>query len=133
MRKEPPISTSSPRLTSTSRPSESVFTASSTAAALSLTTTAASAPTSRRARVAAPAREKVELQVRVAGGDLRHAGGGAAGQRRAAQVGVDHHPGGVDDAHQRGGGRGQEALLQRGRQRAQALLPVGISALAARF
>ena len=44
MRKEPPISTSSPRDTTTSRPSARVLSASSTAAALLLTTAAAAAP-----------------------------------------------------------------------------------------
>ena len=47
MRKPSPISISSPRETSTSRPSASAASASSTAAALLLTTSAASAPVSR--------------------------------------------------------------------------------------
>ena len=50
MRKPSPISTSSPRETTTSRPSASAASASSTAAALLLTTSAASAPVSRRER-----------------------------------------------------------------------------------
>ena len=53
MRKEPPISTSSPRLTSTSVPSASVLTARSTAAAQLLTTTVASTPSSSRRRASA--------------------------------------------------------------------------------
>src|SRR5438093_663254 len=48
MRNEPPISTSSPRETSTSRSAASVLSASSTAAALLLTTSAASAPVKAR-------------------------------------------------------------------------------------
>src|SRR6266516_1293668 len=48
MRKPSPISISSPRETSTSRPSASAASASSTAAALLLTTSAASAPVSRQ-------------------------------------------------------------------------------------
>src|SRR5438477_423210 len=51
MRKEPPISTSSLRLTTTSRPSANVFTARSTAAALLLTTTAASVLRFQRAHL----------------------------------------------------------------------------------
>ena len=48
MRNEPPISTSSPRLTSTARPSAKVLSASRTAAAQLLTTAAASAASRRR-------------------------------------------------------------------------------------
>ena len=77
MRKPSPISISSPRETSTSRPSASAASASSTAAALLLTTSAASAPVSRRRiagdvilpRAARPGAEVV-LEVRVAAPDL---------------------------------------------------------------
>ena len=41
------------------------------------------------------------------------------GERRAAQVRVDDHAGGVDDPHQRGRGLGAEPGLQRGGDRLQ--------------
>ena len=73
MRKPSPISISSPRETSTSRPSASAASASSTAAALLLTTSAASAPVSRAQDArdvvlprAARAGAQVVLEVRVA-------------------------------------------------------------------
>src|SRR6185503_12189749 len=88
MRKEPPISTSSLRLTRTSRPSAKVLTARRTAAALLLTTTAASAPTSARRRVSActsrwprspPARSNSRFEYEVA---MRATCSAASGGRR---------------------------------------------------
>ena len=69
MRKAPPISISSPRETMASRPSASVLSVSSTAAALLLTTVASSAPVSSREQVAqhrvalaAPAAAEIVLE-----------------------------------------------------------------------
>ena len=90
MRKPSPISISSPRETSTSRPSASAASASSIAAALLLTTIAASAPgqpAQDRGHVilarAARAVDQVVLEIRVALGDLR-----APGRRAAAESGA---------------------------------------------
>ena len=45
---------------------------------------------------------QVDLEVGVAGRRLGHGGHRRAGQRRAAEVGVDDHPGRVDDAAEAG-------------------------------
>ena len=102
-RKPPPISTSSPRETITSRPAASAASVSSVAAALLLTTTAASAPVSGRAAArrgrrgarASPARGRIRGWCSRASG--RHALERRARERRAAEVGVEDHAGGVDD------------------------------------
>ena len=85
-----------PRLTSTSRPSASVFTARSTAAAQLFTTTRRLDPEQLAQprlgvglAVAALAPLEVVLEVRVGRGDLGHARGGLGGERRAAEVRVD--------------------------------------------
>ena len=106
-RKPPPISTSSPRETITSRPAASAASDSSVAAALLLTTTAASAPvrrqssrsawTSRRPRV--PCVEVV-FEVGVAAASGRDALDRRARERRAAEIGVEDDAGGVDDGAQ---------------------------------
>ena len=92
-RKPPPISTSSPRDTMTSRPRASAASASSTAAALLFTTIPASAPHTlreqprRHGRDASRASPRVHavLEVRVRARDLRRVGR-IAPWRRAARV-----------------------------------------------
>ncbi len=104
MRKPSPISISSPRETSTSRPSASAASASSIAAALLLTTIAASAPVNRR-RIAATwswrePREpvgEVVLEVRVAAADGDACARPRGRERRAAEVRVHDHAGRVQD------------------------------------
>ena len=137
MRKPSPISISSPRETSTSRPSASAASASMTAAALLLTTSAASAPVRRR-RIAAtwscreprPPGVEVVLEVRVAARRPRATRASAAsGERRAAEVRVDDHAGRVEHAPQRGGpGRGE--LGQRALGQVARLVPRGDSSRA---
>ena len=115
MRKPSPISTSSPRETITSPSRLVAARASSTAAALLLTTRASAAPvrahsTSRtwRWRVARSPRGHVDLEIGVRSG--RGGDRGAAprrGSTERAEVGVGDHAGGVDHAAQRrrdGGG-----------------------------
>ena len=118
MRNAPPISTISPRETITSRPAASVLSTSTVAAALLLTTSAASAPACpprRRERLeealdvvlalGAAAGAEVRLQVGEAAGDLGERLLRGVRERRAAEVGVEQHAGGVDRAAQaaRGG------------------------------
>ena len=121
MRNEPPISTSCPRETTTSRPGPaSAAAASSTAAAPLLTASAASAPVSSRSSAStwawreprAPLLEVV-LEVRVAGGRRGGRLARGRGQRRAPEVGVHDHAGGVEHPPQRRAlGRGE--VLARG-------------------
>ena len=75
-----------------------------TAAALLLTTSAASAPVRRREDAgdvvlpgAAAAGGNVVLEVRVAAPDLTYPVERSLGQRRAAEIRVHDHTGGVDD------------------------------------
>ena len=106
--KPSPISISSPRETSTSRPSASAASASITAAALLLTTSAASAPVIRCSSAVrwswrdprAPGLEVV-LEVGVAPADLDDAVERGLGERGAAEVRVDQHAGRVEHAPQR--------------------------------
>ena len=105
IRNAPPISTSSPRDTITSRPLASVFRASSTAAALLFTTVAASAPVrcltrssmacSRRPR--SPWTRSV-LEVHRLRGRAQHRVACRLREQRASKVGVQHGARGVDDA-----------------------------------
>ncbi len=127
MRNEPPISTSSPRETMTSPPSASEFNASRTAAALLLTTMVEMAvemaaeldsagrgrtpPSTRSAfeelleqpvnvDVALPALagRQIEFEIGIGarrGADVIERSGS---QRRASQIGVQDHAGGVDHA-----------------------------------
>ena len=113
IRKPSPISTSSPRETTTSRPAASAASASKTAAALLFTTSAASAPVRRRSASATWSWRDPRVP------DDRSSSGSSTrrrrrsrvrarlGQRGASQVGVDDHPGGVDDPAE---GRGAEPL-----------------------
>ena len=99
-RKPPPISTLSPRLTSTSRPRAREARTSRTAAALLLTTMADSAPQSRAITWAMrlwrdPALAGGEVELQVGGHRLL-----VDGERGAAEVGVEQHARGVDDAHE---------------------------------
>ena len=107
MRKPSPISISSPRETSTSRPSASAASASSIAPALLLTTIAAlgaGEPAQDPADVilarAARARGEVVLEVRVAAPGLDDAVERRRGERRPAEVRVHDHAGRVQDATQ---------------------------------
>ena len=103
-RKEPPISTNWPRETITSLPAATVLSTMAVAAALLLTTVAASAPVScfKSSSIAAVAPRAlagadVGLQQRVAGqlrGDLPH---GPRRQHGPAQRRVEDDAGGVDD------------------------------------
>ena len=56
----------------------------------------------QRVAVASPAAGQVELEVRVPRRHLRRGRGGPPGQRRPAQVGVQHHTGAVDHPPQPG-------------------------------
>ena len=106
-----------PAPTSDGRAWESAARASSTAEASLLTETAPSAPVSRQSAASAwwyrsprsPALEVV-LEVAVALGRRRHGPGRGGGERRPAQVGVDHHAGGVDHPPERAGGRRRRAV-----------------------
>ena len=120
MRKPSPISISSPRETSTSRPSASAASASSIAPALLLTTIArlrAGQPAQDRGDVilarAARAFVEVVLEIRVAAAPPRATrSSAAAGERRAAEVRVHDHAGRVQDAAQRGRRAAASSLLQ---------------------
>ena len=117
MRNEPPISTSSPRETMTSPPSASVFSASRTAAALLLTTMVETLASCARAgpdgvphsrqqlaeqavhvdiALAPLAGLDIELQVRITRGGFADVFQRGRRQRRAPQIGVQDHSGGVD-------------------------------------
>ena len=109
IRNPSPISTSSPRETTTSRPSASAATARRTAAALLLTTSAASAPVSRPSASAtwscrdprepdsrSSSRFEYEPPTSVDPRESRRR------ERRAAEVRVDDHAGRVEHAPQRG-------------------------------
>ena len=121
-RKPAPISTSSPRLTTTSRPAARAVVASTSAAAPLLTTSASSAAgqaASSAARAPAPRRERgaggqVEFDVDVAAGCDQCLDGGR-GQRGAAEVGVDDDAGCVEHRAQgcrrAGGDGGQQGRL----------------------
>ena len=96
IRKPPPISTSSPRDTTTGRPAASAPATRSTAPAPLLTTSASLGPAGPRQQPtgmvlagAAPAVRRSELEVHVARLLVD-------GQGRSAEVGVEQHPGGVD-------------------------------------
>ncbi len=103
-RNPPPISTSSPRETTTDRSRASAPSARSTAAALLLTTTPASAPHTREqragvlvARAAFPRRQPV-LQVRVTGRDVDRLGHELSPEWCASEVRVEQDAGCVHDA-----------------------------------
>ena len=109
MRKPSPISTSSPRLTMISRPRASASPHSSSAAALLLTTctasasgtaaaSASSAPRPRRARSPVASSNSTSVAP-AATASASRAGGG---ERGPAEVGVDDHPGRVDDLAEAG-------------------------------
>ena len=106
MRKPPPISTSSPRETTASRPCASAARTSRTAAALLLTV--GQEPGGVDVAGAASARRQVVLQVRVAGGQSCDPRRRRRGHRGPAEVGVHDDPGGVDD--------GLEGRLESGRE-----------------
>ena len=107
MRNAPPISISSPRETIASRPRASVLSTSSTAAALLLTTVASSAPVSSQSRsrtmivaLAAPAASQIELKRnRIAHRDRRRLDR-LLGDQRAAEIGMQHGAGEVEDRAQ---------------------------------
>ena len=125
MRNPSPISISSPRETTTSRPSASAARARSTAAALLLTTSAASAPRQapqqlcemNLARTALPAFEVV-LEVRVAAPHLDHSRHRRVCERSPAQVRVHEDAGRVEHAAQRRPPRSCELLEHEVRNRA---------------
>ena len=109
MRKAPPISISSPRETMTSLPWARVFKPSSTAAALLLTTVAASAPvrstsscSKRLFALAALAGGEIVFQIDRITGHGDHGIDGRLRQQRAAQVRVQNRAGGVDDTDMAG-------------------------------
>ena len=120
IRNEPPISTSSPRDSRTSRPDARLESARASAAALLLTTRAASAPVRARTRfsdtstaVAATPRIEAHLQVAVGVETIGQVGHDFAGQRRPAQVGVEEDAGRVEHAPERrrlGLQRGADAI-----------------------
>ena len=108
MRNAPPISISSPRETGTSLRFARVSRTSSTAAALLLTTIAASAEVSRRSRGStcrcrSPRRPVSRSNSRLLGaaGHRRHRRDGLLRQRRAPQVGVQHRSREVEQGDQR--------------------------------
>ena len=114
IRNAPPISMSSPRETGTSRRLAKVSRTSSTAAALLLTTIAASAevrPAQPRFDVPmpipAPSGGHVEFEVARAAGHRGHRRDGGLRQRRASEVGVQHRPGEIEQGDERR--RGQRA------------------------
>ena len=108
-------------------PRPNVLTASSTAAALLFTTATASRAQQPLqpglgVHLALAARRRPRGRTRGSSRTTaiaRHAGGRRGRQGRPAQVGVDDHAGGVDDAHQRGSGAGAQALLDLARKRRQ--------------
>ena len=109
MRKLPPISISSPRETIASRPSASVLSASTSAAAQLLTTSASSAPVSSRKQRRAVRRSAIRAR-RASTSYSRFenpratraiASIATCGERRAAEIRVQHDAGGVDHASQR--------------------------------
>ena len=114
MRKPSPISTSSPRATTISRPcARAIATSASAAAPLFATCAAAAAGTAASSAPTAPAprgprspvaRSSSTSQVPVCHHQRR---AGRVGQRRPPEVRVQQHAGGVEDRAQGGGGGGQ--------------------------
>ena len=111
-RKPSPISTSSPRLSTTSRPAASAVVGQQQrgGAVVDDQCTSPASGTARAQRrqcapaaARAPARREVELDVDVAPPAATTASSAAARQRRAAEVGVQHHAGRVE--HRRAGSR----------------------------
>ncbi len=122
IRKDPPISISSPREIRTSRPAARALSASSSAPAALLTASASSAPVTARSgsrqwslRLPAGAGVEIELQVAVPRGDLRHRGHGRRRERCTAEVGVQHDAGGVEHRAEARSGAVGEALPNVGR------------------
>ena len=119
-RNEPPISTSSPRETTTSLRIARAFSTSRTAAALLLTTTAASAPVRRQIRPStwssrSPPCPGGEIEFQVARLDHHggHGLGGGARQERPAEIGVQHRAGEVEDRPQGHPPLGRKVLRNR--------------------
>ena len=138
-RNEPPISISSPRETTISLPDASAARPSTVAAALLFTTIASSAPVSSRSSARrwswreprSPLREVV-LEVRVAARDLVDRGARRGGERRAAEVRVQHDAGRVDHAAQRRAARAAGELGDLGRRDRRAVRRAGEDRLATR-
>ena len=100
MRKPSPISISSPRETTTSPPAASSFSARKMAAAL-LLTAMPGAPSSRSSRRAVCTSRLPRRPAARSYSRLEYPGRVDGAQRRASQVGMQHHPGGVYHAPQR--------------------------------
>ncbi len=121
IRNSPPISISSPRETGTGLPFASAASVRSSAAAQLFTTSASSEPVSEASnssarevlRPRAPV-SPVHLEIGVASRRTRDRAHRGSGERRAAEVRVQHHPGRVDHRRQaeRGGSRASDGTRE---------------------